>query len=78
MRCVCLLISESRIKVPDPLSDFDVMCFHKELEKRRVARIKAPVAEADRRTELMWKEYKWMLLTLSLSKIFSVLYRKDI
>lgn len=45
-------------KVADFCSEFDVRCFPKEEEKRRMARIKAPVAKADRRTELMWKEYQ--------------------
>lgn len=47
------------IKAPDFCSEFDVACLPKQWEKRRAARTKAPVAKADRRVELMWKEYKW-------------------
>lgn len=50
---------QGRIKVPDIRFEFDVMCFRKEREKSRAARLKAPVAGADRQTELMWKECKW-------------------
>lgn len=43
--------------------------------KKKESSIKAPVANSDRRSELMWKEYKWNSQTFSLSKVFSDIYK---
>lgn len=55
MRCVCLLISKAKIKVPDFCSEFD-----------ETARIKAPTSGADRRA--CERSANGILQTLNLSK----------